>query len=165
MSTVTLQSTLFFQGLDATELTCLPIFGRSLNLVSSDTVHSPERILPNEFMRRLKIPIFQLKGMTLCSLWLVFHELPQHARLIAFLLKLVDCLRPGGCVALTDMNPGCDTFANMPLLVFTLLKSTEPYLDEYLGLDLEQAMYEARFHHAQVTINSPRHRLLVAQVH
>lgn len=99
----------------------------------------------------------------LVSACLVFHELPQYAarNILAEARRL---LRPGGYVALMDMNPECDTFAKMPPFVFTLLKSTEPYLDEYLSLDLEQAIYDAGFHYPQVTVNSPRHRTLVAHV-
>jgi hypothetical protein len=51
----------------------------------------------------------------------------------------------------------------MPPFVFTLLKSTEPYLDEYLGLDFETGLRAAGFSRPQILTNSPRHRTLIAQ--
>lgn len=99
----------------------------------------------------------------LVSACLVVHELPQSAahNILAETRRL---LRPDGHVALMDMNPQCETFATMPPFVFTLLKSTEPYLDDYLNLDLEQVIYDAGFHMPSVSCNSPRHRTLVAKV-
>lgn len=98
----------------------------------------------------------------LVSICLVFHELPQQAAR-NILVEARRLLRPGGYLSIMDMNPRCDTFVKMPSFVFTLLKSTEPYLDEYLNLDLEQAMYDAGFQRPTITVNSPRHRTLVAQ--
>lgn len=99
----------------------------------------------------------------LVSAHLVFHELPQAAA-IAILREARRLLRPGGYLAIMDMNPRSEVFAAMPPYVLTLLKSTEPYLDEYFALDLEQAMMDAGFAQPIVTCNSPRHRTLIAQV-
>ena len=52
----------------------------------------------------------------------------------------------------------------MPAYILTLLKSTEPYLDEYFSLDIEQALVEAGFQTPTITGNSPRHRTVIAQV-
>ena len=52
----------------------------------------------------------------------------------------------------------------MPPYIFTLLKSTEPYLDEYFTLDLEQAIIDAGFQPPTVNFNSPRHRTIIASV-
>jgi hypothetical protein len=51
----------------------------------------------------------------------------------------------------------------MPPYVLTLLKSTEPYLDEYFLLDIPQTLQSLGFDRPQVTCNSPRHRTIVAQ--
>ncbi len=99
----------------------------------------------------------------LVSACLVFHELPAQAA-IAILQEARRLLRPGGHVAIMDMNPRSDVFASLPPYVFTLLKSTEPYLDEYFNLDLEAAIAAAGFQSPTVTFNSPRHRTLIAQV-
>jgi hypothetical protein len=52
----------------------------------------------------------------------------------------------------------------MPPYVLTLLKSTEPYLDQYFTLDIEQALVEAGFQPPIITLTSPRHRAIVARV-
>ncbi len=99
----------------------------------------------------------------LVSAHLVFHELPQTAA-IAILNEARRLLRPGGYLAIMDMNPNSDVFVKMRPYVLTLLKSTEPYLDQYFALELEQAIYAAGFTKPTVVCNSPRHRTLVAQV-
>ncbi len=62
-----------------------------------------------------------------------------------------------------DMNPGSEVFAKMPPYILTLLKSTEPYLDEYFSLDLEEALVDAGFEKPTIAQNSPRHRTVIAK--
>ena len=99
----------------------------------------------------------------LVSLCLVFHELPKTAA-AAIIREARRLLRPGGHLAIMDMNPRSETFVKMPPYVLTLLRSTEPYLDQYFALNIESAMLEAGFHKPYVTPNSPRHRTILAQV-
>lgn len=99
----------------------------------------------------------------LVSACLVFHELPQSAA-IAIIQEARRLLRPGGHLAIMDMNPRSEVFAKMPPYILTLLKSTEPYLDQYFALDIEQVMYDAGFERPTITCNSPRHRTIVAKV-
>jgi hypothetical protein len=61
------------------------------------------------------------------------------------------------------MNPHSETFARMPPVVLTLLKSTEPYLDEYFRLDLNQTLQASGFNSPTVVCNSPRHRTAIAR--
>jgi ubiquinone/menaquinone biosynthesis C-methylase UbiE len=98
----------------------------------------------------------------LVSLFLICHELPQAATLAMF-REARRLLRPQGYLAMMDMNPKSPIYGQMPSYVLTLLKSTEPYLDEYFSLDLEAAMVAAGFQTPQVTANSPRHRTVIAQ--
>lgn len=98
----------------------------------------------------------------LVSAFLIFHELPQTAA-VAVLQEARRLLRPGGHLAMMDMNPRSEIYAKMPPYILTLLKSTEPYLDEYFALDLEQAIYDAGFHPPKIVCNSPRHRTVIAQ--
>jgi hypothetical protein len=63
-----------------------------------------------------------------------------------------------------DMNPKAENYKKMPPYILTLLKSTEPYLDEYFSLDIEQALIKAGFNAPTITSNSPRHRTVIAQV-
>lgn len=99
----------------------------------------------------------------LVSTFLMCHELPQSATRKIF-AEARRVLRPGGHLAIMDMNPKSEIYKKMPTYVFTLLKSTEPYLDEYFTLDIEQALVEAGFQTPTITGNSPRHRTVITQV-
>jgi len=99
----------------------------------------------------------------LVSTFLMCHELPQAATIQVF-QEARRLLRPGGHVAIMDMNPQSEVHAKMPPYILTLLKSTEPFLDEYFSLDIESALSRAGFSRPTLTCNSPRHRTLVAQV-
>ncbi|MEM6754821.1 MAG: class I SAM-dependent methyltransferase [Cyanobacteria bacterium P01_C01_bin.38] len=99
----------------------------------------------------------------LISIFLTCHELPQSAtRQILAEAKRV--LRSNGHLAIMDMNPQSEVYQKMPPYVFTLLKSTEPCLDEYFTLDIKQALIEAGFQTPTINYNSPRHRTVVAKV-
>jgi hypothetical protein len=63
-----------------------------------------------------------------------------------------------------DMNPFSPSFQRItrnPLL-FALFKSTEPWLQEYVQLDLEAELHAAGFSKVGIRENSPRHRTVVA---
>lgn len=99
----------------------------------------------------------------LVSIFLTCHELPQSATR-QILAEMRRVLRPGGYLAIMDMNPKSEVYKKMPAYILTLLKSTEPYLDEYFALDIEQAIVEAGFQTPTITNNSHRHRTVIAQV-
>ena len=63
-----------------------------------------------------------------------------------------------------DMNPQAPDFQKMPPYILTLLKSTEPYLDQYFALNIEQELVNAGFQTPTVSAVSPRHRAIIAQV-
>jgi ubiquinone/menaquinone biosynthesis C-methylase UbiE len=98
----------------------------------------------------------------LVSAFLMFHELPQQAtrKILAEARRL---LRPGGYFTFMDMNPQSEAYKKMPPYILTLLKSTEPFLDQYFALDIKQALLEAGFKEPTITPNSPRHRTVIAQ--
>jgi hypothetical protein len=63
-----------------------------------------------------------------------------------------------------DMNPRSKSFvkfASNPF-AFAAFKSTEPWMTEYVGMDLEAALRDAGFRDIEVHFNSPRHRTVVA---
>lgn len=72
-------------------------------------------------------------------------------------------VRTGGHLAIMDMNPKSEIYRKMPPYILTLLKSTEPYLDQYFGLDIEQALVDSGFAAPTITCNTPRHRTVVAE--
>lgn len=98
----------------------------------------------------------------LVSACLLFHELPQVASK-QILSEARRLLRPGGYLTIMDMNPKSEIYAKMPPYILTLLKSTEPYLDDYFSLDIEQAIVDAGFETPTITANTLRHRTIVAQ--
>jgi ubiquinone/menaquinone biosynthesis C-methylase UbiE len=98
----------------------------------------------------------------LVSACLMFHELPRTAAVQVF-LEAKRLLRPGGHLAIMDMNPRSEIYAKMPPYILTLLKSTEPYMDDYFSFDLEGAIVQAGFSQPVVTHNTPRHRTVIAQ--
>lgn len=98
----------------------------------------------------------------LVSVCLVYHELPQTVAIQIF-QEAHRLLKPGGYLGIMDMNPQSEVFAKMPPYILTLLKSTEPYLDQYFALDISQELVAAGFQAPTVTQNSPRHRTIVAR--
>jgi ubiquinone/menaquinone biosynthesis C-methylase UbiE len=98
----------------------------------------------------------------LVSLFLICHELPQTATLEIF-QEARRLLKPGGHIAIMDMNPASEIYSQMPPYILTLLKSTEPYLDQYFSLDIELALQTTGFESIKQIANSPRHRTVIAQ--
>lgn len=66
-------------------------------------------------------------------------------------------------LAIMDMNRASETFIKMPPYILTLLKSTEPYLDQYFAFDFENTFVDAGFSIPNITVNSPRHRSIIAR--
>jgi ubiquinone/menaquinone biosynthesis C-methylase UbiE len=99
----------------------------------------------------------------LVSLFLICHELPQTATHEIF-AEAKRLLKPGGHIAIMDMNPASEIYAQMAPYILTLLKSTEPYLDRYFTLDIAQALVDAGFEVPTITANTPRHRTVIAKV-
>jgi ubiquinone/menaquinone biosynthesis C-methylase UbiE len=98
----------------------------------------------------------------LVSLFLICHELPQTATREIF-QEAKRLLKPGGRIAIMDMNPESDVYAQMAPYILTLLKSTEPYLDRYFTLDIAQVLIDAGFEAPTITPNTPRHRTVIAR--
>jgi len=97
------------------------------------------------------------------SCFLIFHELPQEATR-QILREIRRVLRPNGYFAMMDMNPYSDIYVKMPPYILTLLKSTEPYLDQYFSFDLAAELVAAGFESPTITANTPRHRTVIAKV-
>ncbi|MEA5462875.1 class I SAM-dependent methyltransferase [Leptothoe sp. PORK10 BA2] len=102
------------------------------------------------------------QSVDLVSASLLFHELPTAAAL-EVLREAHRILRPGGHFTILEMNPQSEVYKKLPAYVLTLLKSTEPYLDQYFSLDLHGALMAAGFCQPSQTINTSRHRVVIAQ--
>lgn len=98
----------------------------------------------------------------LVSLFLICHELPQTATREIF-AEARRLLKPGGSIAIMDMNPASEIYSQMAPYILTLLKSTEPYLDRYFTLDIAEALIAAGFQPPLITANTPRHRTVIAK--
>lgn len=97
----------------------------------------------------------------LITLQFVCHELPGQATR-AVLAEAARLLRPGGVILQVDQDPDSEVIRRLPAPIATLLKSTEPYLEEYFSLDLPSELAEAGFDRVRRVPCDPRHRVLVA---
>ncbi|OUC15911.1 MAG: SAM-dependent methyltransferase [Alkalinema sp. CACIAM 70d] len=97
----------------------------------------------------------------LITLQFVLHELPQEATHQIF-QEVLRLLRPGGCFAIVDNNPKSPVIQNLPPVLFTLMKSTEPWSDEYYTFDVEANLVKTGFTNVKTVASDPRHRTIVS---
>lgn len=102
------------------------------------------------------------QSFDLVSAFLLFHEMPQQASRKIF-REARRLLKSGGYFTFMDMNPQSPAYLTMPPYIMTLLKSTEPFMDQYFALDIEQELLAAGFDTVRITPNSSRHRTVIAQ--
>lgn len=98
----------------------------------------------------------------LVTLQFVLHELPRQATQAIF-QECLRLLRPGGHLAIVDNNPKSPVIQNLPPVLFTLMKSTEPWSDDYYTFDVEATLEAVGFQHKTTVASDPRHRTIVAQ--
>lgn len=101
------------------------------------------------------------QSFDLVTMQFVAHELPRAATQ-AILTEALRLLRPGGALAITDNDPRSPVIQALPPVLFTLMKSTEPWSDDYYTFDLEAATVAAGFEPPVTVASDPRHRTLVA---
>jgi len=102
------------------------------------------------------------ESFDLVSSFLMFHELPQLAAR-NILKEAHRLIKKGGYLGIMDMNPQSEAYQKMPRYVLTLLKSTEPYLDQYFSLDIEKELVNNGFENPKIVTISKRHRAIVAK--
>ncbi|HIK06458.1 MAG TPA: class I SAM-dependent methyltransferase [Trichormus sp. M33_DOE_039] len=98
----------------------------------------------------------------LVTLQFVTHELPSYASQEIF-AEARRLLRPGGYIALVDNNPRSPVIQNLPPVLFTLMKSTEPWSDQYYTFDIEATLQKVGFLEPVTVPSDPRHRTIIAQ--
>ncbi|MGD1940868.1 MAG: class I SAM-dependent methyltransferase [Leptolyngbyaceae cyanobacterium] len=96
------------------------------------------------------------------TLQFVTHELPRVAARAIF-QEALRLLTPGGTLAIADNNPKSEVIQNLPPVLFTLMKSTEPWSDDYYTFDIEAALAEIGFQRIVTQETDPRHRAILAQ--
>ena len=104
---------------------------------------------------------FADNSFDLITLQFVIHELPRYATKAIF-SEAKRILRPGGVIAIVDNNPGSKVIQSLPPAIFTLMKSTEPWSDDYYTFDVEQALIDAGFDYQTTIETDPRHRGIIA---
>ncbi len=95
----------------------------------------------------------------LISLQFVCHELPQDATR-AVLKEAARLLKPGGVLMMVDQDPASSVLQHLPAAVATLLKSTEPYIEDYFRLDMSATLRQAGFRDLRIEACDPRHRVI-----
>lgn len=94
------------------------------------------------------------------TLQFVIHELPRQATREIF-REVLRILRPGGCLGIVDNNPRSPVIQNLPPALFVLMKSTEPWSDDYYTFEVEEAMQAIGFAPQTTVASDPRHRTIV----
>ncbi|MCI01711.1 menaquinone biosynthesis methyltransferase ubiE, partial [Trifolium medium] len=92
-----------------------------------------------------------------------FHECPARA-IVNVVREAFRLLRPGGTFAMTDNSPKSKVLQELSPVLFTLMKSTEPFLDEYYLTDMDETLKEAGFVNITSILTDPRHVTLTATV-
>ncbi|KAL7219379.1 hypothetical protein ACSBR2_012444 [Camellia fascicularis] len=103
------------------------------------------------------------KLFDIVSIAYVLHECPARA-IVNLVKEAFRLLRPGGTFSVTDNSPKSKILQELSPVLFTLMKSTEPFLDEYYLTDLEGTMKEAGFVNVRTILTDPRHRTMTGTV-
>ncbi|HEY9771105.1 MAG TPA: class I SAM-dependent methyltransferase [Coleofasciculaceae cyanobacterium] len=99
-------------------------------------------------------------SLDLVTLQFVIHELPRQATKEIF-QEVLRILKPGGIIAIVDNNPASPVIQSLPPVLFTLMKSTEPWSDDYYTFDVEAAIEEVGFEYQTTVASDPRHRTMI----
>ena len=96
------------------------------------------------------------------SLAFVLHECPKTATR-DIMQEAFRVLKPGGCLIMCDNDPKSEVIQRLPPVIFTLMKSTEPWSDDYYELDMSAVMSEVGFADVASVPLDPRHRAVLGR--
>jgi ubiquinone/menaquinone biosynthesis C-methylase UbiE len=101
-------------------------------------------------------------SIDLVSISLVSHELPESVSKGVF-MEAYRLLRPGGAISFMDVDPDSASFTRLASnpFAFQAFRSTEPWIQEYIGMDLFKLLETCGFKKLSAQSNSPRHRTVV----
>ena len=100
-------------------------------------------------------------SLDLVTLQFVIHELPRQATEAIF-REVLRILKPRGVMGIVDNNPASPVIQSLPPVLFTLMKSTEPWSDDYYTFNVEAAIKEVGFNYQTTIPSDPRHRTIIA---
>eukprot|EP01041_Mallomonas_annulata_P002608 gene2608-5099_t len=92
----------------------------------------------------------------------VVHEMPEKIS-ADIAVEMFRILKPGGVLAVTDINPRSSVIQNLPPIIATFMKSTEPFSDEYYAMDLEYILTAIGYKDVVTDEVTPRHRTILAR--
>ncbi len=105
---------------------------------------------------------FNDNSFDIVTLQLTLHELPREATQSIF-QEALRILRPNGLLGIIDNNPKSPVIQGLPPALFVLMKSTEPWSDDYYTFDVEGTLAAVGFKHETTVPSDPRHRTIVAR--
>lgn len=97
----------------------------------------------------------------LVTLQFVTHELPRQATK-EILQEVQRILKPGGVLGIVDNNPLSPVIQSLPPVLFTLMKSTEPWSDDYYTFNIEEAIEHTGLEYKVTIPSDSRHRAIIA---
>ncbi|KAL0049057.1 hypothetical protein WJX82_005201 [Trebouxia sp. C0006] len=102
-------------------------------------------------------------SQNLVSACLLFHELPQSAAQ-NIVKEAFRVLKPGGMLSIMEMNPASPSFKVVlgNPIAYAAFKSTEPWLLDYMALDLPELAQSVGFVHVAETSSTPSHKTFIA---
>ncbi|XP_072087845.1 uncharacterized protein [Arachis hypogaea] len=103
------------------------------------------------------------KSFDIVSISYVFHECPTRA-IVNIVNEAFRLLRLGGTLALIDNLPKSKILRELSPVLFTLMKRTKPFLDEYYLTDVEETMRKVDFVNIKSLLTYPRHITTTATI-
>jgi len=98
----------------------------------------------------------ETSSVDVAMLTFIVHELPTAAT-NSVLAEVYRILKPGGVVAITDIDPKSPVIQKLPRAISTLMKSTEPWSDQYYSLNMQVMIESVGFEQFKYVVTDPRH--------